>query len=116
MNPDGIWNYMEDFGYGKSFGTVEIKSANGIISGIFQLREESEGEAPFEVELKARGKIEDNHLKLQATDYKITKGDPEMDYQLDSWDGQIINDQLIVGEAEDAQGVLGIFTFKREKA
>ena len=45
--------------------------------------------------------------------FSVLKTQEEIDYELDSFEAQLINDDLIVGTTEDKQGLMGEFSFKR---
>ncbi|BDD01792.1 hypothetical protein [Persicobacter psychrovividus] len=115
INLTGEWHYHEDFGYGTSKGHLVLTDQAGEITGTLLATEQSEDAETFRVKLLVEGKIQEGEisfLQLSATSYEIIEGEVD-DYQLDKWRGRIMSDKLIVGEAEDDQGVLGIFTFKR---
>ncbi|PWJ42922.1 hypothetical protein [Sediminitomix flava] len=115
LNLSGEWAYQEDYGSGVSKGTLKLTHQGDVINGTFYLEENTEGETPFKLEEEVRGKIEDNKLYLNGISYTITDNpsEEEFDYFLDNWEGQIMSNDLIVGEAEDEQGVLGIFSLRR---
>ncbi|MEH0155218.1 hypothetical protein V6R21_13815 [Limibacter armeniacum] len=115
MNLTGSWIYEEDFGYGMSRGVAELVQVGNKISGSIQLREEVDGEDPFTVVQQIEGSIQDDRVVMVGVSYEV-KGQPEnFEYCLDSWDGQLTNKDLIVGESEDSDGLIGIFVFKRQK-
>jgi len=52
-------------------------------------------------------------FKLSAKSFSTLESKEVIDYELDSFEAQLINKDLIVGTTEVKQGVLGVFSFKR---
>lgn len=115
MNLSGTWKYSEDHSHGDSEGELILKHKGKKLSGtLIHLETPLEGSS-FKVEQQFEGTFnkEDNSIILKATSSKIIQSEEEIIYEFDSFEAQVMNEDLIVGTSEDEQGILGVFTFKR---
>ncbi len=116
MNIDlnGKWDYTENYGYGMAKGVLYIVHNGDSIEGriIFTDTIFSERYSPTIQEF-LKGRLEGGRLILNAVEYEIIHSEEELSYELDSWDGNIISQNLITGESLDEQGIEGSFEFKR---
>ena len=58
---------------------------------------------------------EEHKVKLDAEEFDIIHSEHEIEYELDSWFGILVDADTIVGVSKDGQGIEGKFTFTREK-
>ena len=61
------------------------------------------------------GRLEEHKVKLDAEEFDIIHSEHEIEYELDSWFGILVDADTIVGVSKDGQGIEGKFTFTREK-
>jgi len=111
---NGKWNYSENYGYGMAKGELHIKQEGDSIEGRIIFTDTVFGEQSFMIQEFLEGKIEDDKLFLQAVDFDIIHSDIEISYELDSWEGDIISNNLIQGKSFDDQGIEGNFEFRRD--
>lgn len=115
LNLTGTWKYREDFSYGDCEGVLELTHTDDNLNGTlvhtekplegdsYKIRQILDGTVNFELMT----------FKLLAKSFSVLKTQEEIDYELDSFEAQLINDDLIVGTTEDKQGLMGVFSFKR---
>lgn len=111
---NGKWDYTENYGYGMAKGELHIKQDGDRIEGRIIFTDTVFGEQSFMIQEFLEGSIEEGVLFLQAVDYDIILSDEEVSYELDSWEGNILSNNLIHGTSTDDQGVAGNFEFKRD--
>ena len=105
MDLTGKWKYKEDYGYGVAEGELFLKQEGNDLSGRIIFTEE------FLV-----GRLEEHKVKLDAEEFDIIHSEHEIEYELDSWFGILVDADTIVGVSKDGQGIEGKFTFTREKS
>lgn len=111
----GIWIFSEDFGVGNDCGRLSWTESGGVLDGELEFTEVIEGDAPFSIRLKIKGKRDGFNVKFKATSILWLQTDEPMTYNLDKWEG-IVNPQgVVVGSSIDADGVCGVFTLRREE-
>lgn len=109
----GKWLYEEDYGYGSAKGELLLIQEGKKLSGKIIFSENVEDEETFMIQEKLEGEIILNRIRLKAIEYDIIHADSEVSYELDSWDGMLINETTIEGDSIDEQGVSGSFKFEK---
>ncbi|WP_372752916.1 hypothetical protein [Labilibaculum sp.] len=109
----GKWLYEEDYGYGKAKGELLLTQDGKKLSGKIIFSENIEDEDTFMIQEKLEGDITVNRIQLKAIEYDVIHSDFEIRYELDSWDGMLINETTIEGDSLDTQGVAGSFKFEK---
>jgi len=109
----GKWLYEEDYGYGTAKGELLLTQNGKNLSGKIIFSENIENEETFMIQEKLEGEIILNRIRLKAIEYDIIHADSEISYELDSWEGMLINETTIEGDSLDDQGVSGSFKFER---
>ena len=109
----GKWLYEENYGYGSAKGELLLTQNGKILSGKIIFSENVEDEETFMIQEKLEGEITLNRIRLKATEYDIIHSDTEISYELDSWNGMLINETTIEGDSLDDQGVSGSFKFEK---
>lgn len=114
MNLTGNWIFKEEFETGVNVGFAHLSQELDTIWGSIELTETLHGEAPIQLIQKIEGLILEDKIILKGTSCKITNGgDSETEYSLDTWEGTLNSDGIIIGSSIDQQGVCGIFTMNR---
>jgi hypothetical protein len=115
FNLTGTWKYIEDFSYGDSEGVLELTHNGAVLNATLEHTEKPlEGDSyTIKQELVGSINTEENIFILNAKSFSVLTSQEEIDYELDSFEAQLINEDLIVGTTEDKQGVVGVFSFKR---
>lgn len=110
----GIWIYKEDFGFGKDNGFAELKQNGTKITGILNYTELIKGEEAFEVKQKIEGNFSEGKLTIKGISIELIGVDSEFVYNLDTWEGTINKDNIIVGSSYDEEDCFGVFTLTRK--
>ncbi len=110
----GRWKFQEDFGFGTDSGYADLSQTENQINGIVRFTEQIGGEETFIVEQEVSGRIEGNKINLKSNSFEILFTNEEINYELDSWEGEITTDGRIIGNGKDAEGTGGAFTMERE--
>ncbi|MBI9056949.1 hypothetical protein L3049_10835 [Labilibaculum sp. DW002] len=109
----GKWLYEEDYGYGNAKGELLLKQEGRKLSGKIIFSENVDDNETFMIQEILEGEIVLNRIRLKAIEYDIIHADYEIRYELDSWDGMLINETTIEGDSLDDQGVSGSFKFEK---
>ena len=109
----GKWIYEEDYGYGSAKGELLLTQNGKNLSGKIIFSENAEDDEVFMIQEKLEGVINLNRIQLKAIEYDIIHSDFDIRYELDSWDGMLINETTIEGDSLDDQGISGNFKFER---
>lgn len=112
----GTWLYTEDFSHGDSEGVLEISQSTKQIKAILIHTETPLNEKPFTVTQELIGEYiaSTKTIYLKAINAKLSVPTQDLVYELDSFEAKLINDNLMVGTSEDNQGIIGVFSFKRQ--
>lgn len=110
----GRWNYFEDFGFGKDAGFADFIQDGTLVTGVFQFVEQIEGEETFIVKQDVTGRLSGNKLFIEAISFEILFCEEGIDYELDTWEGDITPEGKIVGNSIDYKGTTGTFVMERE--
>ena len=111
MDLTGKWKYKEDYGYGVAEGELFLKQEGNDLSGRIIFTDKLEGEEGYMLQEFLVGRLEEHKVKLD-----IIHSEHEIEYELDSWFGILVDADTIVGVSKDGQGIEGKFTFTREKS
>jgi len=111
----GKWTYEEDYGYGKAKGELLLTQDGVNLSGKIIFSEIVNGENSFMIQEIIEGELKDNRVYLKAVEYDIIYSEHEIEYELDTWQGMLVADGLIEGESLDGQGIVGSFSFRKQK-
>ncbi len=114
LNITGRWEFQEDFDFGTDSGYAELSQAGTRINGILQFTEQIGGEETFIVKQEVSGQIEGKKISLKSYSCEILYSDEEINYELDTWEGDILPDGRITGSSKDAEGAGGAFTMVRQ--
>nr|WP_320118017.1 hypothetical protein [uncultured Marinifilum sp.] len=109
----GKWIYEEDYGYGTAQGELLLIQKGRKLSGKIIFSENVESPETFMIQEIIEGEIIQNRIKIKAIEYDIIHSDYEIRYELDSWDGMLINETTIEGDSIDNQGIAGSFRFSK---
>ena len=115
MDLTGKWKYKEDYGYGVAEGELFLKQEGNNLSGRIIFTDQLEGEEGYMLQEFLVGTLEEHKVKLDAEEFDVIHSDHEVQYELDSGFGVLVDDDTIVGVSKDGQGIEGKFTFTREK-
>jgi len=110
----GRWKFREDFGFGTDSGYAQLIQKGVLINGIFQFAEQIEGEETFIVKQEVSGRLEGNKISLKAHSCEILFSEDDIVYELDAWEGEIMQDGRIEGSSKDSEGTGGAFKMERE--
>jgi len=115
LNLTGTWKYREDFSYGDSEGVLELIHTDDVLNANLIHTETPLEGVPYKITQILEGTVDVELMifKLSAKSFSTLESKELIDYELDSFEAQLINKDLIVGTTEDKQGVLGVFSFKR---
>ena len=111
----GKWKYKEDYGYGVAEGELFLKQEGNDLSGRIIFTDKLDGEDGYMLQEFLVGRLEEHKVKLDAEEFDIIHSEHEIEYELDSWFGILVDDDTIIGVSKDGQGIEGKFTFTREK-
>ncbi|MFA8434154.1 MAG: hypothetical protein ACEPOZ_06530 [Marinifilaceae bacterium] len=111
----GKWIYEEDYGYGKAKGELLLTQEGGSLSGKIIFSENVNGENSFMIQEIIEGEVRENRVYLKAVEYDIIHSESEIEYELDTWQGTLVDEDLIEGESLDGQGIVGNFSFRKLK-
>ena len=109
----GKWLYEEDYGYGTAKGELLLEQKGNKLSGKIIFTENADATETFMIQEKIEGEIILNRVRIKATEYDVIHSDYEVRYELDSWDGTLINETTIEGDSLDDQGISGSFRFTK---
>ena len=109
----GKWIYEEDYGYGTAQGELLLVQKGRKLSGKIIFSENVDSSETFMIQEVIEGEIIKNRIKIKATEYDIIHADYDIRYELDSWDGMLINETTIEGDSLDNQGIAGSFRFSK---
>jgi hypothetical protein len=110
----GRWNYFEDFGFGKDAGFADFIQNGNLITGVLQFTEQIEGEETFIVKQNITGSLNGSKLLIKATSFEILFNEEDIDYELDTWEGDLSPDGRIIGSSVDSKGTTGSFVMERK--
>ena len=115
LNLTGTWKYREDFSYGDSEGVLELSHKGQVLTGILKHKEILlDGDSyTIHQELEGKVNVEEMSFSLLANSFSILDSLEELSDELDYFEAQLINENLIVGTTKDKQNVTGVFSFKR---
>jgi len=111
----GKWSYEEDYGYGVAKGELLLRQEGNTLKGKIIFAEIVNGEQAFMIQEYLQGEVKANRVYLNATEYDIIHSTEPIDYELDSWNGILVAEDIIEGESIDDQGIVGYFSFRRIK-
>jgi hypothetical protein len=110
----GRWNYFEDFGFGKDTGFADLSQKGNRVTGVLQFAEQIEGEETFIVKQKIDGRLNGSKLLIEASSFEILFNEEDIDYELDTWEGDLTSEGKIIGNSVDSKGTTGSFIMERE--
>ena len=108
------WIYKENFSVGNDNGFINITQYGNSFTGKMHYVETIYGEESFTICQTVEGFIEGNQIQFSGVGYDILKGDDNIEYELDSWVGEITDNGIIIGSSEDEEGVCGVFVMQRK--
>ncbi|MDN5215122.1 hypothetical protein QQ020_23780 [Fulvivirgaceae bacterium BMA12] len=117
IDVSGEWEILEEYKNGRTKGNMVLsQEKNGTLKGVLVLNDWMQtGNGLvriFTVEETIEGNIQNSHINIRGTKVKILEGTID-NYYLDNWNGNIINDENIVGKSIDENGIEGHFILKR---
>lgn len=115
LNLAGKWTYKEDYGYGLANGELHLSQDGNRVKGRIIFTDNLHNEESFMIQEFVEGVIIENKVIIDAIEWDIIHSENEIDYELDSWRGDIVSEQLIQGRSMDDQGIEGKFEFKKMK-
>lgn len=113
MELNGKWKYREDYGYGVTEGELVLTQEGRELKGRIIFTDKVDGEQGYMIQEFLTGEIDGLKVRLEAREFDIIHSDYEINYELDSWFGILVDEITIKGISEDGQGVEGIFTFEK---
>lgn len=116
MDLTGKWKYVENYGYGVAEGELYLKQEGKKLSGRIVFSDKLEGEEPYMIQEFLTGEVNDRKVRLEATEFDIIHSEYKVSYELDSWFGLLVEDEVIKGVSSDDQGVEGYFEFAKVAA
>ena len=114
MDISGKWSYKEDFGFGKSEGTVDFVQAGDEVIGHFIFTESVDDEYVIDVSEKVKGTMKVGKLLLQSFEVEALENDKKVEYSPNTFEIQLISANKMVGSTYDIEGVCGVFVLERE--
>jgi len=111
----GKWRYSEDYGYGLANGELHISQEGTRVKGRIIFTDSLHEEESFMIQEFVEGVVINNKFILDATEWDLIHSESEIEYELDSWCGDIVTDSLIQGKSVDEQGIEGKFEFEKIK-
>ncbi len=105
MDISGVYDFTEDFGFGKDEGEAILNQIDDTLEGMLTFTEHIEEELPFRVTCKVKGTISDNEVEFTVFD--CDAGSEE--YYPEVRTGVVNNKGQIVGSSVDEQGICGVF-------
>ncbi|RUT78405.1 hypothetical protein [Ancylomarina longa] len=109
----GKWIYEEDYGYGMAKGELLLVQKGRKLSGKIIFSENVDAAETFMIQEILEGEIIQNRVIIKAIEYDVIHADFEIRYELDSWNGMLINETTIEGDSVDEQGITGSFRFTK---
>ena len=96
INLTGTWKYREDFSFGDSEGVLELTHNGTVLNAILQhIEKPLEGDSyTIKQELVGSINTEENTFILKAKSFSVLSSQEEIDYELDSFEAQIINGEV----------------------
>ena len=113
LNLAGKWRYNEDYGYGLANGELHLSQDGNKVQGRIIITDNLHNEESFMIQEFVEGVIIDNKIIIDAVEWDIIHSEKEIIYELDSWNGDIVSEELIQGKSMDDQGIEGRFEFKK---
>ncbi|WP_421765460.1 hypothetical protein [Ekhidna sp.] len=113
----GEWEILEEYQSGRTKGDVVLTQDGNKLSGVLILNDwmhTSDGKVNiFTIEERVLGEIIDDKVNIEGIEMKVIYGKID-NYNLDAWEGTILNNENIVGNSRDAIGVTGNFILKKK--
>lgn len=113
MNFSGKWTYKEDFEYGKSTGTVELRQSNDCVTGIFTFTEEVKQNYRINVVEHVKGNISDGKVLLESTAVSAIQDGKEIEYLPNTFEVHLVSENKLVGSTFDSEDVCGVFVLEK---
>ena len=107
MDLTGKWKYKEDYGYGVAEGELFLKQEGNDLSGRIIFTDKLEGEEGYMLQEFLVGRLEEHKVKLDAEEFDIIHSEHEIEYELDSWFGILVDADTIVGVSKGWTGNRG---------
>lgn len=114
MNITGIWTYTEDFEFGKSQGTADLKQVGNDVTGTFLFTEEVENEYKINVTESVKGIISSGEMLLESTRVIAMHNQDEVHYLPNSFHVHLVSENMLVGSTYDSENVCGVFVMERK--
>ena len=124
MDLTGKWKYQEKYGifededgnecfYGTAIGELFLTQKGEELSGKIVFMDHPGDEQPYMLQEFIEGRIEGDHIIIDAIEMDLIHSDEDIYYELDHWHGTLLNNNLIAGISCDDQDVEGQFSFER---
>lgn len=115
MNLTGKWKYYESYTYGVAEGELYLKQDGKQLSGRIVFTDRLKDGDSYMIQEFLQGEVEFRKVRLVANEFDIIHSDYSISYELDSWFGLLVEDELIKGVSVDEQGIEGYFVFEKVK-
>lgn len=109
----GKWKYSEVYAHGEAGGELILEQDGDKLKGRLIFTDRPEDGTSYMIQEFLSGTLDDMKVRLEANEFDIIHSDQDIDYELDSWFGIMIDSNMIVGVSVDDQGVEGNFIFER---
>ncbi len=113
MDLNGKWRYREQYGYGTVEGEVTLEQDGEKLSGRIIFMDKTENGNVSMIQEFLEGEVDGRKMWLEAREFDVIHSDFNMEYELDSWFGVLVEPSVIKGVSIDGQGVEGYFLFEK---
>lgn len=109
----GKWEMAEQYEYGNCTATVRIDQSENVLHVVMETHEVQDNAPPFTVKQFLEGHLVKNRMYIRGQRFELVNAPKNISYQLDSYSGKIMSDQLIEGNSLDGGGTRGTFKLTR---
>lgn len=115
MNLTGKWKYYESYTYGVAEGELYLEQDGMQLSGRIVFSDRLRDGDSYMIQEFLQGEVDERKVRLEAKEFDIIHSEYTISYELDSWFGVLVEDEIIKGVSVDDQGVEGYFVFEKMK-
>lgn len=109
----GDWVVTEDYDHGATTGQLSLTQSGSQLSGVLSMVDRDKRNNVVHLEMVVIGATNGATISLRATSVRCIEGKLPHGYELDSWSGEVRDNDTIVGTSEDEGGVGGQFVMRR---
>ncbi|MBI9034695.1 MAG: hypothetical protein JEZ03_09525 [Bacteroidales bacterium] len=106
---DGVWDYEEEFDYGKSSGKIFFTQTGNALKGKAVLTETDSDGQTIVIEEIIEGEVRGSKVIFYGISFQSNDLKSDQTYNLDNWEGLYTQEKKIVGHTYDQDQICGVF-------